>query len=221
MAAGQKEVIIGHKLKKELGAKLGDDVVFLGATQDGAMSSMRLKLVGVIADHLMFNKRAFIPLAQGQYFTDMEDNVTELLVYGSHFNDALKVADGLRAAGGIGEVEVNAWQEISPWKEAFTGHSWFYCHDHYHCFAFSGFGDLEYIYDVYFRAPRGNRCDARHGLNEIQNIGDDYFRSLLDGSFRDIDWACFRGHSHLVSQYQWYRAFRRHSRGHGRDVRHA
>ena len=61
------------------------------------MSSMRLKLVGVIADHLMFNKRAFIPLAQGQYFTDMEDNVTELLVYGSHFNDALKVADGLRA----------------------------------------------------------------------------------------------------------------------------
>ena len=47
---------------------------------------------------------------------------------------------------------------------------------------FSGFGDLEYIYDVYFRAPRGNRCDARHGLNEIhKNIGDDYFRSLLMG----------------------------------------
>jgi putative ABC transport system permease protein len=116
--AGKKEVIIGHKLKKELGAKLGDDVIFLGATQDGAMSSMRLKLVGIISDHLMFNKRAFIPLAQGQYFADMEANVTELLIYGEHFNDAVTVAETLRATGGIGEVEINAWQEISPWKEA-------------------------------------------------------------------------------------------------------
>ena len=116
--AGKKEVIVGRKLKKELGAKLGDDVVFLGATQDGAMSSMRLKLVGVIADHLMFNKRAFIPLAQGQYFTDMEDNVTELLIYGEHFNDAVAVAESLRAKGGMGNVEINAWQEVSPWKEA-------------------------------------------------------------------------------------------------------
>ncbi len=116
--AGQKEVIIGHKLKKELGAKLGDDVVFLGATQDGAMSSMRLKLVGVISDHLMFNKRAFIPLAQGQYFTDMEENVTELLIYGTHFKNAVTVAQGLRASNSIGDVEINAWQEISPWKEA-------------------------------------------------------------------------------------------------------
>ena len=88
-AAGQKEVIIGHKLKKELGAKLGDDVVFLGATQDGAM--FHAQLVGVIADHLMFNKRAFIPLAQGQYFTDMEDIVTELLVYGSHLMMRLRL----------------------------------------------------------------------------------------------------------------------------------
>ena len=116
--AGQKEVVIGRKLKKELGAKLGDDVVFLGSTQDGAMSSMRLKLVGVIADHLMFNKRAFIPLAQGQYFADMEDNVTELLIYGEHFNDAVAIADDLRAQGGMGKVEINAWKEISPWKEA-------------------------------------------------------------------------------------------------------
>ena len=116
--AGQKEVIIGHRLKKELGATLGDDVIFLGATQDGAMSSMRLKLVGIMADHLMFNKRAFIPLAQGQYFADMDENVTELLVYGAHFKDALDLAERIRAKNDLGEVEVQSWEEVAPWKQA-------------------------------------------------------------------------------------------------------
>ena len=45
---GKEELVLGAKLVERTGAKLGDEVVLLGMTQDGSMSPVKGTLVGIV-----------------------------------------------------------------------------------------------------------------------------------------------------------------------------
>ena len=111
------EVIAGAKLVEELGAKLGDELVMLGMTQDGSLSSIKAKLVGIVnMGGGRLDQQAFVPLSRVQYLTDIPEGATELLVYAERFEDAAELAGQLSALPALKDYDVRAWSQREPWK---------------------------------------------------------------------------------------------------------
>jgi putative ABC transport system permease protein len=118
MLASDDEVVVGKTLVGQIGAKLGDDVVFLGQTQDGSMSPVKLELVG-IADlgSTMQNRQIFVTLEKARWLADIPDGATEVLVFGGTRADAPAIAARIRSTPEASKLDVKAWSERKPWTE--------------------------------------------------------------------------------------------------------
>jgi len=111
------EVIAGVKLVEELGAKLGDELLLLGMTQDGSLSPIKPKLVGIVRmGGGRLDQQLFVPLPAVQFLTDIEGGATELLVYGERFDEAPQLARELAALPELATYDVRAWSVREPWK---------------------------------------------------------------------------------------------------------
>jgi putative ABC transport system permease protein len=115
------ELLVGHKVAKQLGAKVGDELVLLGTTQDGSMSSLKGRLVGIIRGGSgAFDQQVFAPLDKVQWLTDIPGGAVELLVFTEDFTTADTLAAGLRRLPALGEVTVQSWSEREPWKSTLS-----------------------------------------------------------------------------------------------------
>jgi ABC-type lipoprotein release transport system permease subunit len=113
----QNEAILGTKVASEVGAKVGDELILVGMTQDGSMSPIKVKLVGIAQMGVGgLDQQIFVPLSLVQYLVDIEGGATELLVYGENFEHADQLALQLRAAPELKDLEVQAWSEREPWR---------------------------------------------------------------------------------------------------------
>ncbi len=116
-SGAEDELLVGHRVMRQLEAKVGDELVLLGTTQDGSLSSIRGRIVGVVRGaNGALDSQVFAPLSRVQYLTDMPDGAVELLVYGDHFRDAPALAERLRVAPGLEALQVSAWSEREPWR---------------------------------------------------------------------------------------------------------
>lgn len=117
MLAADGEVVIGLLLVEQIAAKLGDDVYLLGQTQDGSMSPVKLKLVG-IADlgSAPQNRQIFMTLEKARWLADIEAGATELLVYGGERDDAAILAAAVRTAPGLEGLDVKGWNQRKPFS---------------------------------------------------------------------------------------------------------
>jgi ABC-type lipoprotein release transport system permease subunit len=109
------ELIAGKWVVDQLHAKLGDELVLLGSTQDGSMSSIKGRLVGV-AHGTGVEQTIMLPLERAQYLTDMPGAATELLLYGDDYHQAGALAARVRTLPGLQERKVQAWNERDPWQ---------------------------------------------------------------------------------------------------------
>lgn len=110
------ELIAGEKVVKRAGAKLGDELVLVGSTQDGALSSVKAKLVGIVGGGSGgIDRQLLLPLERVQYLTDIEGGATELLVYGRNHDDALALAGQLKTLPELSGYELQAWNDREPW----------------------------------------------------------------------------------------------------------
>jgi putative ABC transport system permease protein len=110
------DVVIGYTLAERAEAKVGDEIVLLGMTQDSAMSRVKGNIVGITrAGNPLLDQQVFVPLATAQYFADIPDGATELLVYTDDYNDAPELAAALGKMPEVAEVTVQAWSEREPW----------------------------------------------------------------------------------------------------------
>lgn len=76
------EIIVGAKLKEKLNLKLGDEVTVLSATQHRSSYALTYKIVGFYAmDNEALNRTFYITMEDAMYHLDMEDRVTEFLVF--------------------------------------------------------------------------------------------------------------------------------------------
>ncbi|MFZ5475642.1 MAG: ABC transporter permease [Myxococcota bacterium] len=118
MLAGDEELVVGAEVAEQTGAKVGDDVVLLGQTQDGSLSAKKLKLVG-IADlgNAQQNRLLFVTLEQARYMADMDGGAVELLVYGPPTDEADELAAAIRALPGMDTWSVKAWSERPPFSD--------------------------------------------------------------------------------------------------------
>jgi ABC-type lipoprotein release transport system permease subunit len=106
--------ILGRTTARNLGLKLGDDVVFLTEDRFGALAAEKLKLVGVISSGEMGIDRglAIIPLGFMQQMTGMEGRYSEIV--------ALLPPQRLESATAMlkeslgGSYEVLRWYDMYP-----------------------------------------------------------------------------------------------------------
>lgn len=76
------EILIGNKVREELGIELGDMVTALTFTQDKSLSALNYKVVGFYKmDNSRLNRSFYISLEDAQYLLDMDGMVTEFLLY--------------------------------------------------------------------------------------------------------------------------------------------
>ncbi len=116
MMADDKEAVIGLTLAEELGAKLGDEVIALGQTQDGSISPIKVTIVGLYdMGGGNVNKMAYVTLEKARWMADIPDGATEVVVFCADRDDAEAVAAAAGALPATAGLEVKAWSQREPW----------------------------------------------------------------------------------------------------------
>jgi putative ABC transport system permease protein len=110
------EVIAGAKVAEQAKAKVGDEVVLLGMTQDGSLSPIKGRLRGIVRAGGLLDRQLLLPLARLQYLTDMPEGTTELLVYGADHEGAAALARQLQQVPALRGLAVQAWGDREPWR---------------------------------------------------------------------------------------------------------
>lgn len=111
------ELVVGHKVMRQLGARVGAELVLLGTTQDGSLSSLRGRVVGVVrGGGGTFEQQVFAPLERVRYLVDIPEGAVELLVFTGDFQTAPALAERLRTLPELRERTVQSWSEREPWK---------------------------------------------------------------------------------------------------------
>jgi len=111
------EIIIGESLRRRLNLKLGDLVTLLTQTQDKSLYSLNYDIVGFYKmDNTRLNKSFYITLSSSQYLLDMEDRVTEYLIYSNNNENSIQrfLAENIDE-----DVLIKRWDEIGM-NESFT-----------------------------------------------------------------------------------------------------
>jgi putative ABC transport system permease protein len=115
LSGAPDELVVGHTVARQVGAVVGDELVLLGATQDGSLSSIRGTLVGIARGGSgIFDRQVLAPLDRVQWLVDMPDTAVELLVYGP--GNERTLADRLRALPELSGLAVQPWSEREPWR---------------------------------------------------------------------------------------------------------
>ncbi|WP_193428053.1 ABC transporter permease [Corallococcus soli] len=109
------ELVVGARVVERLGAKVGDALVLLGTTQDGSLSSLQGRLVGVVHGGGL-EQQVLAPLERVQWLVDMPDEAVELLVFTDDLHGAPDVAARLRRVPQLQGLAVRAWSEREPLK---------------------------------------------------------------------------------------------------------
>lgn len=110
------EIVAGSEVVRELSAKVGDELLLLGRTQDGSLSPIKGRLVGVMGATGSLDRQLLLPLAQLQFMTDIPNGATELLVYGARYEEAGAIAAALRGMPELKRYEVESWETREPWR---------------------------------------------------------------------------------------------------------
>lgn len=115
------ELVAGYKVVERTGAKVGDELVLLGATQDGSLSSLKGRLVGVVRGGAgAFDQQVFAPLEKVQWLVDIPEGAVELLVFTEDYHSAPELAARLRSVPELQGLAVQSWTEREPWKSTLS-----------------------------------------------------------------------------------------------------
>lgn len=112
---GQQEIVLGQKILAELGLAEGDKINAVFSTSFGSFKIATFKIVGVMASGLEYLDKAaaYIPLDVAMNLLDLEDAVTEVVV----FAPALEDTPRLRAAIEDYLADRGLDYQAVPWHE--------------------------------------------------------------------------------------------------------
>lgn len=129
-AEAAEQALIGTTLASQMGAKVGADAIFLGQTQDGSISPIKVRVVGIVdSGNGLFDRQVYVDLEKARYLADIPEGAVEVLVFGA---DAFKAGAlkeavaaelaGMEGPGGLepGKLAVQAWNERQPWASMLT-----------------------------------------------------------------------------------------------------
>lgn len=107
-----KEIVLGFRLAKRLNAKVGNSLVLIGKTVDDSMSALRVKVVGIVTTGTVsVDKMFFVSLKSAQYFLDIPNQLSSLLVFGRD----RRAGDSLKAP--LSKVQMPKGTMAQSWKD--------------------------------------------------------------------------------------------------------
>jgi ABC-type lipoprotein release transport system permease subunit len=111
------EIVLGATVAKLAGAKVGQEVVVLGQTQDGSLSPIKGTLVGIArAGNPSVDMKVFLPLSVTRYMADMDGGALSVLAYGSRYQDVAAISSAIRGLPATQGLSVKAWNERDPFR---------------------------------------------------------------------------------------------------------
>jgi ABC-type lipoprotein release transport system permease subunit len=116
--AGTDEIVLGARLVEQSGAKLGQDVVLLGMTQDGSMSPIRGPVVGIAQSGSgLVDQGVFVDLPRMQWMTDIPGGAIEVLAYIDDYEQASSFATAIARDPAFADYAVQAWDQREPYAQ--------------------------------------------------------------------------------------------------------
>ena len=113
---GAEEVVLGFEVARRAGARLGDEVVMLGMTQDGSISPIKGELVGIVRQgNGLVDRGIFVPFDRMQWMTDIPEGAIEVVAYGADMLAAIPLAAAMRDLPALDGLSVQAWSEAEMW----------------------------------------------------------------------------------------------------------
>lgn len=107
---GKDEIILGTKLKEKLKLELGEEVTVLSTTQHKSAYALNYKIVGFYSmDNENLNRTFYINLEDAMYHLDMEDRVTEYLIFLKNKRNLNAYMERLKKNN---EILVKPWNQI-------------------------------------------------------------------------------------------------------------
>lgn len=111
------EIIAGVKVVELTGATIGDELLLLGTTQDGSLSPVTGRLVGIVrTGGTGTDQQVLLPLERLQWLTDIPDGATELLVFGEDYAQGVRLAERMSSLPELESYAVQSWDSREPWK---------------------------------------------------------------------------------------------------------
>lgn len=112
-----QEAVLGRKIASQLTARVGDSVVLLSQTQDGSLSSLRVRVVGVVGGDALLEQQALLSLEDVRYLTDIPGGALEILAWtGSVEPSKIEpVAEALRRLPALQGLVLQPWYGREPW----------------------------------------------------------------------------------------------------------
>jgi putative ABC transport system permease protein len=115
-AENRGELVIGKKLADLAHAHVGDEIVALGQTQDGSLSPIKGKLVGIVrSGGPMIDRSVFVELKTMQWMVDIPQGATKLVIYGDDYRNAQDLHAQLNLLPQLQAYDLRAWQNLAPW----------------------------------------------------------------------------------------------------------
>jgi len=116
--AEEEQVVLGGRVARDLGAKLGDDVLLMGRTQYGSMSPISADVVGIITGNSVIDSQAYVTLETARWMIDVPDGALEIFVYpaSDSRSQLASLAASMQADLGSDYV-VQPWTERNFWKD--------------------------------------------------------------------------------------------------------
>ena len=113
------EVVIGAELARRLGAKVGQKLELV-SFREGVMDA-EVTVAGILdSGSKIENRLCYVPLKLAMSLVDLPDQVTQVQVFGTNYEESDELEDALVASGHVANVAVKQWNEVGLFKTIVT-----------------------------------------------------------------------------------------------------
>lgn len=115
LAPNGKQILLGKDLAERLEAKVGEKITLMGKkAEEGGISMMTLQIVGIFSlGNGAQDKMFYVNLPTAQYFLDIPDQATYLLLFGQGIWSSTAIAAAVKKRKLPPQVTVQRWQDTT------------------------------------------------------------------------------------------------------------